>query len=193
MFLHQLNHFLPRNYIWSGVESFAKTMTNTLSETNYEKLCLKVQAEGIYFSCITRCIKILHDAKNVLTFSEKQLHNMKYQNPAWVPKWIDIHRQTLSLRFETEWKVLLKQRQMIGLRQTEKSCLALHAELRFLSCTIWSIKILLESQNRLIFSDKHYLYGLKWSGKFCWKKDKRLVWDKLKNRASRFTLSQLHG
>ena len=115
MFLHQLNHFLPRNYIWSGVESFAKTMTNTLSETNYEKLCLKVQAEGIYFSCITRCIKILHDAKNVLTFSEKQLHNMKYQNPAWVPKWIDIHRQTLSLRFETEWKLLLKQRQMIGL------------------------------------------------------------------------------
>ena len=45
-----------------------------------------------------------------------------------VQKWIDILRQTLSLWFETEWKVLLKQRQTIGLRQTEKSCLTLHAE-----------------------------------------------------------------
>ena len=53
---------------------------------------------------------------------------MRYQNPAWVPKWINILRQTLSLWFETEWKVLLKQRQTIGLRQTEKSCLTLHAE-----------------------------------------------------------------
>ena len=77
---------------------------------------------------------------------------MKYQNSARVPTWIDIFgqtlslwfetewkvllkqrqtiglRQTLSLWIETEWKVLLKQRQTIGLRQTEKSCLTLHAE-----------------------------------------------------------------
>ena len=89
--------------VWNGVENFAETKTNDWSETNQNIVPHTWRWANI-----------------------SQLHS--YQNPAWVPNWIDILRQTLSLWFETEWKVLLKQRQTIGLRQTEKSCLTLHAE-----------------------------------------------------------------
>ena len=179
--------------VCNGVESFAQTKTNDWSETNQNLYDLKRSGKF----CWNKGKRLVWDKPKYcashLMLSQYFSDAHGYQNSAWSPKWIDIHRKTLALWFETEWKVLLKQRQTIGLRQTEKSCLALNPEPRFLSCITWSIKILQESQHGLTFLDKHYLYGLKRSGKFCWNKDKRLVWDKLKNRASRFTLSQLHG
>ena len=49
-------------------------------------------------------------------------------------KWL-VWDKPKSLWFEKEWKVLLKQRQTIGLRQTKILCLTLDAEPIFFRCT----------------------------------------------------------